>query len=157
MPPFRRVDAERAGPSAVGILVPPGLRTVVIVRPRALAWDLLPVRWDGSSQPVFCHFERDEAAAVARNLQRDLEHAVARGSNPVETLAHPQGKGYQVWTRTESYCWIVCPRRPGQRYQSLLFATSGEAEAAAGQLARFLWPDADASQEYYYNTQRFSR
>src|SRR5207302_3778230 len=41
MCPLRRVEDAHAGPHAVGILVPPGRRTVVIVRPRALIWDLL--------------------------------------------------------------------------------------------------------------------
>ena len=41
---FRRVDDDRAGPAAMGILVPPGRRTFLILRPRALAWDLILLR-----------------------------------------------------------------------------------------------------------------
>src|SRR5260370_18910840 len=41
MCPLRLVEDADAGPDAVGILVPPCKRTVVILRPRALIWDLL--------------------------------------------------------------------------------------------------------------------
>ncbi len=34
---FRRVEGEEAGPDALGILVPPGKRTFVILRPRLRA------------------------------------------------------------------------------------------------------------------------
>ncbi len=41
MCPFRRVEGEQAGPSALGVLVPPSHRTVLILRPRTLTWDLV--------------------------------------------------------------------------------------------------------------------
>ena len=46
MPAFRIVHGGRAGPAALGILVPPGNRTVIVVRPRALNVDLVMIRPD---------------------------------------------------------------------------------------------------------------
>ena len=68
---LRRVTDRRAGPAALGILVPPGRRTLVILRLRALAWDLLPIRLH--EQAVFCEFGRDEAALLARHVHAALE------------------------------------------------------------------------------------
>jgi hypothetical protein len=158
MAAFRRVEARQAGPDALGILVPPGERTLVIVRPRALVWDLLPARWPGDPRqpPRMCTFERAEAALAARQLLHDLESAVRRGVNPVETLGDLQGKSFQVWLRTEALVWILCRRTGGQAYRPLVFLSYDEARAAAERLAPLLWPPADAEQECYFNTQQFA-
>jgi hypothetical protein len=158
MAAFRRVEARQAGPGALGILVPPGERTLVIVRPRALTWDLLPARWQGDPRqaPRLCTFNREEAALTARHLLQDLEDAVARGVNPVETLGDLQGKLFQVWLRTETLVWILCARAAGQAYRPLLFVTQDEARSAAERLAPVVWPAADAEQECYFNTQQFA-
>jgi hypothetical protein len=155
VPPFRRVDANLAGPQALGILIPPGARTLVILRPRAVAWDLLPARWDGDAghPPVFCTFARDEAAAVAKRLAIALEQAVAAGANPLQTLG--DGQRFQVWLRTDEFVWLVCRRAPGQAYQPALFASRAEAVAEAETLTPVFFPATDAMQEYYFNTQRF--
>jgi len=156
MPAFRRVDADRAGPRALGILVPQGEQTLVIVRPRPLAWDLLPARWNGDSgtAPAFCRFTREEAAAAARRLHHFLETCVSDGGNPIETFGDVQGRRFQVWLRGDEYFWILCRRAPGQAYQPIVFASQEEASQAALQLVAFLWPDRDANQELYFNTQR---
>jgi hypothetical protein len=155
VPPFRRVDAHLAGPRALGILIPPGERTLVILRPRALAWDLLPARWDGDPRhpPAFCTFARDEAAAVAKRLATALEQAVAAAANPLQTLG--DGHRFQVWLRTDEFVWLVCRRAPGQAYQPALFASQAEATAEAETLTPVLFPAPDATQDYYFNTQRF--
>src|SRR5687768_2068590 len=129
--PLLRVDAQQAGPEALGILVPPGPRTVVILRPRTLAWDLVPVRWNGdpASAPEFCSFGRDEAAAVARRLGQFLENCDARGFSPVETLGH--AGAFQIWIRGEELCWLVCARAPGSSYRPLVLAELTEAQHAA--------------------------
>jgi hypothetical protein len=157
MPAFRRVEAHQAGSGALGILVPPGRRTLVIVRPRALGWDLLPARWGGDRRtpPSFCTFTRDEAAAVARQLLDDLQGAVERGVNPVETCGDALGRCFQVWLRPGELVWIVCRRAAGQAYQPLLFTSYDEARAAAERLTPLVWPAADADQECYFNTQQF--
>jgi hypothetical protein len=157
MPPFRRVEDCRASPSALGILVPPGHRTVVVLRPRAMSWDLLALRPGDGPNPAFCDFGRDEAAGVARRVQQALAQAACDGANPVETLAGPAHGGYRVCARAGGFTWLACLRLPGQPYQPVDFTTADEAHAAAARLARFLCPAADADQEYYFNTQNFSR
>jgi len=158
MPAFRRVEPQHAGPNTFGILVPPGARTVVILRARPLAWDLLAATWNGdpAAPPAFCAFGRDEAAHVARRLQQALEDAVARGVNPVETLGDAQGKSFQVWVRAADLFWIPCRKTATQNYEPLLFANRDEARQAGEALARIVWPAADAGQEYYFNTQQFA-
>src|SRR5437763_9334172 len=101
--PFSRIDAKQAGASALGILVPQGAKTLVVVRPRALACDLLPARWDGDSAhaPQFCVFTRDEAAGAARRLVQALEAAVVQGVNPVQTFGDAAGERLQIWLHTE--------------------------------------------------------
>jgi hypothetical protein len=158
MPPFRRVEDRHAGPTALGILVPPGLRTFVILRPRALDWDLLPLRPDdgAGASAVFCEFGRDEAAGVARRVQRALEQAAAAADRPVQAVAHPDGVGYWVVVRAGEYCWVACRRVPGQPYRANRFATPEGAGEVAARLAGVLCPEPDAGQEYYFNTQHFS-
>ena len=155
---FTRVDQKQAGAAALGILVPQGAKTLVIVRPRAMEWDLLPARWDGErgQAPTFCAFTRDEAASAARRLVQALEAAVKNGVCPVETFGDAQGKCCQVWLRTEEFVWIACRRATGQTYQPMIFATQAEANREAEALAAVVWPAADTNQEYYFNTQNFS-
>ncbi|MCI0685609.1 MAG: hypothetical protein L0Y71_26220 [Gemmataceae bacterium] len=157
MPAFRRVEPQHAGPQALGILVPPGARTVVVLRPRSLDWDLLPATWSGdpARAPAFRDFGRDEAAQLARRLQQALEDAAARGVNPVETLGDAQERAFQVWVRAADFFWIPCRKTPAQHYQPLLFADRAAAQQAGEVLARIVWPAADAGQEYYFNTQQF--
>jgi hypothetical protein len=152
---FARVDAKFSGPQSLGILVPQGSRTLVIVRPRALPWDLLPARWDGdhAKPPQFCTFTRDDAAMVARQFVTVLETAVL---NPLETFGDVQTGRLQIWLRTSEYVWIVCKRAPGEPYQPMIFASSEEAIQAAEKIAAYVWPAPDVRQEYYYNTQSFS-
>lgn len=157
MPPFRRVESRHAGPTALGILVPQGTRTLVILRPRGLPWDLLPARWDGGeTPPAFCTFGRDEAAGVARRVQQALEVSVLAGINPVQTIGDARDESYQVWVRTDEFVWIVCHRAPGQAYRPALFADRDEVRRFAEQLTPIVWPAADAAQEYYFNTQHFA-
>ena len=157
MPSFRKVEPQIAGPSALGILVPPGMKTVVILRPRGLDWDLLPARWSGDadSAPVFCQFGRDEAAQVARRIPGVLEEAVLAGRNPFESFGKSLHRDFQIWVRVADFVWIPCRRQLDNSYSPLIFATKEEAENAARLLTPFLHPAADAGQEYYFNTQRF--
>lgn len=156
MPPFQRVEQNRAGASAVGILIPPGERTVVIVRPRALAWDLLPARIENGVRS-FCQFGRDEAARVARLLQQHLADAANAGSDSLAILSDPAAQSFHVGVQAGDFYWIACPRTPGQLYQPLQFSSAVEAETAALHLGKFVCPGRDANQEYYFNTQLFNR
>ena len=157
MAAFRRVEPQQAGPKALGILVPPGLRTLVILRPRSLDCDLLPARWDGDAArpPRFCTFERDQAAQVARQLQQSLAEAAARRVNPVETLGDARAREFQIWVRAAALFWIVCRRAIGRTYEPQLFTSREQALRVAETLATVVWPDDDAEQEYYFNTQKF--
>lgn len=158
MPAFRRVEVRQAGRTALGVLIPPGASTLVIVRPRALDWDLLPAHWNGDmhSPPRFCSFTRDEAAAAARRLHHFLEDAVARGSSPILVCESPGGAQFQVWLRTDEHVWILCARTPGHAYTPLVFSSCTAAQQAGERVEAFLWPARDANQEIYFNTQLFS-
>jgi len=158
MAAFRRVEDHRAGPSALGILVPPGRRTVVILRPRAVAWDFLALIPGAAvaAPGAFCEFERDEAAGLARRVQRDLDRKACEGVNPVE-IAGATHNGYRLCVRAGGLAWLACLRQPGKPYRAADFATMEEAREAAVRLARFVCPAADADQEFYFNTQNFSR
>ena len=142
MTAYRRVDAGKAGPNALGILVPPGEQTQVVVRPRPLLWDLLPARWNGESTvpPSFCRFTRDEAASVARRLHLALEACAAAVSNPIETFGDASGRRFQVWLRVLEFFWILCSRAPGQAYCPAAFSSRAEAEQAAIRADAFLLP-----------------
>ena len=152
MATFRRVDGAEAGPHALGILVPPGRRTLVILRPRALEWDLLPVRFEGMHSD-FCQFGRDEAAGMARKIQLALDSGAA---DPAQVVANPGGDGFLVWVPAVELMWLVCPRTPGRPYEPLVFPSQAKGAEAVQRLAPFLWPAHDAEQEYYFNTQNFS-
>jgi hypothetical protein len=158
MTAFQRVDGRHAGPGALGILVPPGLRTFVILRPRALEWDLLPLRpgLEQAQPAVFCTFGRDEAVGLARRIQQALESGVAKAPHPVEVVVAAPETSFGIGARVEAYLWIVCQRLAGQPYQPCLFASVEEADTAAARLVPYLWPALGARQEYYFNTQAFS-
>ena len=155
---FHRVEAPQAGPNALGILVPQGATTLVIVRPRSLEWDLLPARWDGDANhaPEFRTLPREGAAGAARRLLHALEACVADGTNPLQTCGDTAGTSFQIWLRTDEFVWIACRRTPGQAYQPAIFASLDEARHAAEAIAAIVWPAADVKQEYYFNTQNFS-
>ena len=154
--PLARIDARHAGADAVGILVPPGARTIVILRPRTLGWDLLPVRWNGdpATPPTFCTFTRDEAAHVARRLGEFLETSDAAGRQVVETFG--RDREVQIWLRVDDHFWLVCSRAPGEAYRPVTFADVAAARDAAERLSQMLHPGPGRVQPYYYNTQNFS-
>jgi hypothetical protein len=154
---FRHVDGKRAGPNALGILVPPGRRTLIILRPRALEWDLLPLRpGEAAGSALFWELNSKEAATVAGQVSQALEEG-AGGAGPVEATAAPGGSGYQVRTQLAAATWVACPRVPGRPYQPAAFATPEEAQRAADLIAAVLRPAAGSDQELYVNTHHFSR
>ena len=147
---FRRVEDVRAGPTALGILVPPGVRTLVVLRPRALEWDLLAI------DPVhgFRQFGRDEAAGVARRVLHALEEA---GVAQSELAPLAMAKGFHARLCIAEYTWILCRRRPGKPYEPWVFSSPAVAEQAIGEILAVLCPRQAEVQEYYFNTQNFSR
>jgi hypothetical protein len=151
MPPFRNVNAGRAGHRAIGILVPPGSRTLVIVRPRSLSLDLVMVR---RNPPGFKEESRQAAGLAAQNLAKALAEGEA---GQVVVVPASSSEGYWVEALVDSSPLIACPRRPGQPYVPLVYASPEEAERAADELRSILFPAHDANMELYTNLSQFER
>lgn len=154
MAPFRRVEGTSASSEALGVLVPPGRRTLVIVRPRSLPWDLLPLdplTIEGAGTP-FWEVDRTQAPALA---QRILEALQAVNGNRVDALAGREG--YEVRAAVGSFVLVVCDRQPGQPYRPAVFETVAEAESAVERIAACLCPPAHTERELYINTLHFAR
>lgn len=154
---FRRVGAAEASSQAIGILVPPGKRTTMIVRPRALAWDLLPIRRveEEGHEASFLELSRDEATRQARDLYRGLE-SLAEGGMAVVEVVRAGETGYCIHARLSQITLLACRRIPGQSYHPAVFAMLEEARQAAAGIAAILQPPDGAQPEVYFNTQKFS-
>lgn len=152
MSSLRLVADERAGPTALGILLPPGMRTVLIVRPRALGWDLLLVQ--GMSGTTFRQMGQEEAKGVARTFFDALQEW-GRGA-PGHVGVVPSASGHLVWVDVGDFCLVACERQPGQPYRLLSFADEDEARQAAARTAVVLHPPQNVDQEVYFNTRHFT-
>ena len=154
---FRRTENHKAGKTALGILVPPGMRTVVILRPRSLPCDLLAVKMptDASEKLTFFDFDRDEAARLARQLHKDLEALADSETHQPEITANLWGDGYFLSVSRADMTWLACQRRPGQAYVPLVIPDREQAKELAKQLHGYVAPDAETGQEVYFNTQHF--
>jgi hypothetical protein len=137
---FRRVEADQAGPEALGILVPPGKRTFVILRPRALPWDAVLCK--GADDLTFAQLAHDEASAAAQGLYRALKERE-------EVVA---GVGTHLHLLVGPFVLVVCARVPGQPYTPL---SSAAAPDAAERFAAVLDPEGE--QELYFNVRFFER
>jgi hypothetical protein len=153
MSPFRRVEGSQAGPSALGILLPPGRRTLVVVRPRALDWDLLPLNPNENGGPRFWEAARIEAQDVAQRLYRALEASTTEGGARVDAIA--ADSGYEVRVAVGSFVLLLCGRVPGRPYEPHAFPTVSEALAAVERVEACLNPTG-AEQEVYLNTRNFA-
>jgi hypothetical protein len=151
---LRIVLPDQAGPAALGILVPPGTRTVLIVRPRSLLWDLLLVQ--GVAGSAFREMSREEAPLVAREFYQALENWNCGGSGLVEAVPASEGEGNLIWIDVGEFCLVVCARLPGQPYQPLQFARLDEARMAAARITAILHPPQGSVQEVYFNTRHFA-
>ena len=132
-----RVEADRAGPTALGILIPPARRTFLILRPRAMAFDLLLCR--GPDDPTFRSLTHDEASAAAQSLYRGLR----------DGLAWVEARGH-LRAHVGPLSFVACARVAGQPYAPLELDPS-DAETLAG----YLRPEGE--QEVYFNTRFFER
>jgi hypothetical protein len=157
MSSFRRVDGARAGSSALGILVPPGRRTMMIVRPRGLDWDLLPLGAgkESGTRVTFQEQSRDVAARQAQALFRALEAGQGAAAGEVRVIPLVDG-GFAVEARIGGVLLLACRRVPGQAYRPILFPTLDEAREAARRTGAVFSPAAGTVQEVYFNTQSFS-
>jgi hypothetical protein len=145
---FRRVEGEQAGPRALGILVPPGRRTFVILRPRALSCDLVLLR--EAAGTAFCDLTHDEASAAAQALWRALRD----GAVTVEI--RPDAAGCSVVASIGTFALLACPREPGQPYRPLA-AAEPEARRLGDALTAVLVPPEEGEQELYFNVRFFER
>jgi hypothetical protein len=159
MCPFRLVADDKAGPAAVGILVPPARRTFVIVRPRSLPYDLLVLA--EARGMAFRDFDREQAGRVAESLFDALGEWSRGGPGRVDVtgVAGPAGgaDGFFVRVHVGPFHLLACARRAGEPYVPFLFADAGSARADAGRLAALLCPPPGAEQEVYLNTRHFQR
>jgi hypothetical protein len=159
MPSFRRVEGPEAGPNAVGILVPPGHRTLVILRPRALDVDLVLTGSRADSPGVFRFREiaAIEGNLMARQIVRALEEWAQGGPGIIEVVPLAEPRGWRIHIEIGSWNWAVCPRVPGQPYRAMTFTAEDEARALADRLAEVLCPSREGGQELYLNSQEFFR
>jgi hypothetical protein len=146
---FRRVEDAQAGPTALGILVPPSRRTFLILRPRSLAFDLVLLRQ--ADDTLFRELSHDEASAAAHHLSRALNERAAGG---IEIVPNAEDGS---WLRVQvgSLFLIACRRAPGKPYEPLFFADADAAQDAAARLSAILCPPAGTEQELYFNTRHF--
>jgi hypothetical protein len=155
MCPLRRVEGERAGPNALGILIPPGRRTFVILRPRALPWDLLLAR--SGEDSTFRVMSHEEASITARQVAAALTAWTQGGAGDIDVAAAEPAPGWRLRVRAGSYVLVVCGRQPGQAYQACVFAEQASAQEAAGRLRAVLCPPPGIEQELYFNIRHFGR
>jgi len=153
------VEAREAGPGALGILLPPGPRTVLILRPRRVPWDLLLVRSGvgGDAGTPFLHLEPEEGQAMAEGILRALQRWAAGGPGKVDAAYAADGAGYWVQAEVGAFPLVACERRPGQPYRPAAFASAAEAEGAAAAIGAALCPPPETGLEVYLNTRHFGR
>lgn len=156
---FRRVEGEQAGPNALGVLVPPGRRTTIILRPRALDWDLLPVHWDDQGEPgtTIQELLPEQATQIAQKLVHNLEEGKAGDALQVAAVPATVGDGFWVRAEVSALPMIVCQRNPGQPYKANVFPTLDAAAAVARQVAAVVFPEVGVNQELYVNRRNFAR
>ncbi len=159
MSPFQQIEASRASSSALGILMPLGSRTLVILRPRSLDWDLVPVRPDGEpdQRTLFWEISREQGAPLASELHRNLEDWAGGGLGRVEPVPAPGGKGYHVRVGLGRFVLVACGRIPGIPYKPAVFDSVSKALTASERIASVLCPAADEIQEIYFNTDSFRK
>jgi hypothetical protein len=159
MPAFRTVNGRQAGPSALGILVPPGSRTVVVVRPRSLAVDLVMIRHDpdGAAADGFFEASRQAAGLEAQKLAHALMSCAASGTGRVEVLPAAESGTFHVRAELDAFLLVVCARIPGQPYRPLVYSRAEDAQSMADALSDALFPPPDANRELYTNMSQFGR
>ncbi len=154
MCPLRRVTDTEAGPDAVGMLLPPGRLTFLIIRPRALSSDLLLVQ--SATDSAFRPMSRDEATIVTQKVYRALERWLDQGDGQADPVPMPGNSAFHLQVRIGGFYFLACPRRPGQPYQPQSFADHAAAHASAQELVRALCPSAAVEREIYFNIRHFT-
>jgi hypothetical protein len=153
MPAFVEREAADAGPRALGILVPPGKRTLVILRPRALNWDLVLERPPAAAQPGLWELHPLEAKPLVVSLRALLANGMPANTELVRAKAESE---IQVRVLLGELRMMVCDRAAGQSYRPSRFPGESEASSVAAMIRAILSPGVDANQELYCNTRHFS-
>ncbi len=148
MPAFRIVHGGRAGPAALGILVPPGHRTVIVVRPRSLNVDLVVARPGAEG---FFEASPQAAGLEAQCLSQALQ------TEPALLTVVSAGEGFHLQASVGRFSLIACLRNPGQAYRPHPFPTDTEAQEIAEAVRNVLCPLPEANQELYTNMSGFLR
>jgi hypothetical protein len=158
MPWFRFVEGNSAGPDALGILIPPGNPTLVILRPRALNVDLLLIRQleNGSRGSRFWEIDRKDAREMGFQVHRALEAWAAEGNGEIVVVRLPGSEGCRIRVYMGTLTWLVCGRLPGQPYQAKDFTNEKEARNTVLWLAENLCPVTSDGRELYFNFHHFS-
>jgi hypothetical protein len=150
MGPFRRVEGEHAGPAALGVLVPPSRRTVLILRPRTCSWDLVLAQSSGG----FREMNREEAEHVADQIAAAIEASAELHVEPVYSL---DAGGSWLRVRLGAFALTICARIPGQPYRPHIFPDAAALRAAVETVSAMLRPPPGVEQELYVNTRNFTR
>jgi hypothetical protein len=158
MCPLRLVDDGRAGPAAVGILVPPARRTFVIVRPRSLSFDLLVL--GDARGTAFREFDREQAGRAAEALFDALGKWSTKGDGRIELCpannpGDERAEMFQLRVHVGPFHLLACDRRPGQPYIPLLFSDAACGRSASAGIASLFCPPIEIEQEFYLNTRNF--
>jgi hypothetical protein len=153
MPAFVERAPAEAGPRALGILVPPGKRTLIILRPRALSWDLVLERPPGAPQPGLWELHPLEAKPLVGSLRALLANGKSVNTELVQAAA---ASHFQVRVGLGELRLVVCDRATGQPYCPSRFKSEAEARRVEEMIKAILSPGADANHELYCNTRHFS-
>jgi hypothetical protein len=150
---LRHVDGSLAGPAALGILLPPGPRTLLVLRPRSLSVDLLLLRTAEATE--FRDLTRVEGERVGRDLLDMLGAWLAGGAGSVEAVALDGGAGHVVRAVIGSLPFVACARAPGRPYQPEVLTDGDSADVLAARLAAALRPPPGHELEVYMNLRQF--
>jgi hypothetical protein len=153
MAAFRRIEDSQAGPTALGILIPPSRRTFLILRPRSLSLDLVFLRHPDAT--AFRELSHDEAAAAAHQLYRALEQWAAGGEGGIEIVANENNGGSWLRVQVGPFFLVACTRAPGEPYRPAIFADADSGRQTVAKLAVILCPKPGDEQELYFNTRHF--
>jgi hypothetical protein len=154
MPPFRVVNGAKAGAEALGIIVPPGSRTLVVLRPRGLPVDLVMTRQSEDGTDRFMEASRQTAGIAAQELAVALQKWAQGGPGGIEVVEMETGWGIQI--ELGSFRLIACPRISGKPY-SPWSETLFNVERLVEKLRMLVCPPPDANQELYTNMSQFGR
>jgi hypothetical protein len=127
---------------------------VLILRPRALDWDLLLLAIPGRS--LGRELAGHEAEAASRVVLGALLDGQADRPDVAQAIALSTG-GWQVQAAFGGLAFLVCPRVPGKPYEPLHCREASEAQRVVQALGAVLRPPSTMPREVYLNTRQFAR